>query len=86
MLHTVTDLASFLLDCMAVLESGKQLSRHKIRHALSIGAPLGTPSAAIDTWCQSVCEVLNCTGCVSEVDGVFFWISQKDQPTNENVN
>ena len=84
MLHTVTDLASFLLDCMAALESGVQLSRHKIRHALSIGAPLGTPSAAIDTWCASVCDVLNSTGLATEVDGVFYWKSKIDDDPDTN--
>jgi hypothetical protein len=82
MLHTVTDLASFLLDCFCVLESGVQLSRHKIRHALSIGAPLGTPSASIDTWCQSVCDVLISTGVVAEHDGVFYFVKPDDVNTN----
>lgn len=67
------ELAQFLLDCIDAIERNPTgLSRHKIRHALSIGAPLGTPSVQIDEWCSTVCDVLNSTNLVVERDGTFF--------------
>jgi len=81
-------LAQFLLDCIDAIERQPTgLSRHKIRHALSIGAPLGTPSAQVDEWWHAVCEVLNHTNLVIERDGVFFWKAENTiQADNPALN
>lgn len=73
----MTELAQFAFDCLTMIEilasENQGLSRHKIRHALSMLAPLGTNSAEIDLQWSVVCETLNKTDLVIEQDGVFFW-------------
>jgi hypothetical protein len=68
--------ADFLFDCLTVIEMEQRLPRSKVRHALSVYAPLGTPSSTIDEWWYVACQTLLATGLVSEVDNVFIWKSE----------
>jgi hypothetical protein len=75
-------LAQFVFDCLTVIENQGYLSRARIRHALSTSCPLGTTTAAIDGWCDSVCDVLNCLPLLNYVDGVFYYIRANNAGTN----
>jgi hypothetical protein len=75
-------LAQFTFDCITVIETQGYLSRAKIRHALSIGAPLGTRSEEIDGWCSAVCDILKCLPMLNEVEGTFYYIQAKNVGTN----
>lgn len=68
-------LSEFLFEIITTLEH-TPVSRAKIRHALSVYAPLGTPSSTIDENWDIVCSTLLATNLVTEVDGVFFWKSE----------
>lgn len=86
----ILQLADFAFDCLLAIEmlerEGLGLSRHKIRHVLSMAAPLGTRSDEIDLQWSVVCETLEKTGLVIERDGVFFWKPVNTASDNPALN